>query len=451
MRDLLIYAVVFGSIPLILARPWIGVLLWAWVSYMNPHRFAYGLYDFPIAAWIGGATLLALIFTRESRRIPWTPTTTVLVLFVAWTCVTTPFAIFADDGVAGWSRFMKIQVVTFVTLMLFLSEQRLRWLVIVIAGSLAFYGVKGGLFTIATGGQYRVWGPPDSFIGDNNSMALALVMTLPLLNYVRATLEHKWLKLAVAAAMGLTLFAIIGSQSRGAFLAGGAMLLLLFLKSNRKAISAVLLLLCVVILAFFVPETWVERMRTISEYQEDASAMGRINAWWFAFNLALDRPLVGGGFGAFDPRLFPQYAPIPDDYHDAHSIYFEVLGEQGFVGLFLFLLLGMLALRTGTWVARHTKDIPELARLALLAQMTRLSLIGYAMGGLFLGLAYFDLYYHLIVVLVAVRIIVERRLNEIEQSKTGTGEGGLSPSAASATWVGPAAPRPASSYRASDS
>jgi len=87
-----------------------------------------------------------------------------------------------------------------------------------------------------------------------------------------------------------------------------------------------------------VPDRWTERMWTIGSYQEDASAMGRINAWWVAINVARTH-ITGGGFEVFTPAIFLQYAPDPLDFHDAHSIYFEILGEQGFIGLTLFLML----------------------------------------------------------------------------------------------------------------
>ena len=141
--------------------------------------------------------------------------------------------------------------------------------------------------------------------------------------------------------------------------------------------------------------------------------MGRINAWWFAYEVALDRPLVGGGFRTFTRDLFVQYAPAPFDWHDAHSIYFEVLGEQGFVGLALFLMLGFMSLRLGTWIIRHARNHPDLRWATDLGAMLQVSLIGYAVGGAFLGLAYFDLYYHLVVLIILVK-------KQVENTLTGT-------------------------------
>jgi len=42
MRDLFVTAVIFGLLPFIFKRPWVGILVWAWLSYMNPHRLAWG-------------------------------------------------------------------------------------------------------------------------------------------------------------------------------------------------------------------------------------------------------------------------------------------------------------------------------------------------------------------------------------------------------------------------
>ncbi|MGH8578660.1 MAG: putative O-glycosylation ligase, exosortase A system-associated, partial [Gammaproteobacteria bacterium] len=131
----------------------------------------------------------------------------------------------------------------------------------------------------------------------------------------------------------------------------------------------------------------------------------------FAYNLAKDRPLVGGGFEAFTPELFSKYAPILTDVHDAHSIYFEILGEHGFAGLVLFLLLGFLAFCAGTWIIKNTPDRVEMKWHRELAAMTQVSLVGYAVGGAFLGLAYFDFYYHLLALMVLNRSLLEKVLH----------------------------------------
>lgn len=207
--------------------------------------------------------------------------------------------------------------------------------------------------------------------------------------------------------MFLTAIAAIGTQSRGALLAASAMGLMLWWKSRNKFFTGLLVIAAVVTIAMFMPEAWYERMSTIKTYDQDESALGRINAWRFAWNLAMDRPLVGGGFETFQPWLFGIYAPEPDRVHDVHSIYFEMLGEQGFVGLFLFVLLGVLTWRTATRIRKVVALSTDIKSLSDLAAMLQVSLIGYAVGGAFLGLAYFDFPYHIMASVVILSKLVD--------------------------------------------
>lgn len=413
MRDALIFLLVFATIPAILLRPYIGVLVWSWLSYMNPHRLAWGMaHDFPFAQIIGLVTLLALLFSSEQKRIPINNTIVVWLAFVVWMNVTTFFALVPDLASIEWDRVMKIQFFSFVSIMLLHGRERIHYLIGVIVASIGFYAVKGGIFSLATGGSGRVYGPTGSFIEDNNSMGLAVVMVLPLMFYIYSQLKQRYLRLGMLAVIGCSVLCILTTQSRGAFLAVSATIAFLWLRSRRKALTGTLILIAAPIFFFSMPEAWHARMATIAEYQEDGSAMGRINAWGYAYNLALDRPLIGGGFRAFDPDLFHDYAPNPDDFHDAHSIYFEMLGEHGFVGLGLFLLLGLLAFRSAGRVIKISKDHEELQWAGTLGKTLQACLAAYATGGLFLGLAYWDLYYHLVALTVLLRDHVEGLFKE---------------------------------------
>jgi putative inorganic carbon (HCO3(-)) transporter len=168
----------------------------------------------------------------------------------------------------------------------------------------------------------------------------------------------------------------------------------------------------------FMPEKWVERMWSIQKYDQDASALGRINAWMMAVNLANDRPLVGGGFEIYNEKVFSRYAPDPSDIHAAHSIYFQILGEHGYVGLALFLLLWFLVWRDASWIIRQSRSLGELRWAFDLARMIQLSLVAYAVGGAFQNQAYFDLPYELLIALVLTRQLVEKEVKSLE-SKEG--------------------------------
>ena len=441
MRDLALAVIVFACLPLILWRPAIGILMWSWLSYMNPHRLAYGFaYTFPFAMWVACVTLVGLLFTKERKPIPWTPATVVWLAFVVWTCVTTLFALNPEDAANEWQRMIKIQLMTLLTLVLINTRERIQALVWVLAFSIGFYGIKGGLFTLLTGGSYRVVGPPDTFIEDNNAMALALVMVLPLLIYLYRVVESRRIKLAVLGCTLACALAVLGSHSRGGLLAGAAMLLALWLRSRKKLTLAVALLLVLSPMIAFMPEQWSARMHTIGTYEKDASAMGRINAWGFAVNLANDRPVVGGGFQSFSVELFRRYAPNPEDHHDAHSIYFEVLAEQGYVGLFLFvtLLFTVLLLTRRLLLMAQGRD--DLRWAGDLASALQVSLVAYAVGGAFLGLAYFDLFYHLVALAIVTFAAVQKTLAEAPASADVDVDGVAGATIAEPLWGNDSAP-----------
>lgn len=411
MRDYGLLGLFFISIPFMIARPFVGILIWSMFSYMNPHRLMYGIaYSFNFVMISATVTLIGIIFTKESKKVTFNGLAYVWLAFVVWVSFTTIFAYNEVGAMPEWIRMMKTQILILLTLMIVSSKERVNLLIWVIALSIGFYGIKGGFFTIITGGSFRVWGPIGSFIEGNNELALALIMILPLMHYLHITQENKKIKIALIVSMGLVSASIIASYSRGAFLAGGVMFIVMWLKSNKKFLSGSIMVVMVLAVLAFMPAEWFDRMGTIQEYDEDRSALGRINAWHFAFNIALDRPIIGGGFNAFTPELFLQFAPDPEDYHDAHSIYFEVLGEHGFVGLMIFLLMGIMVMYTGRWIQKRTKNIEELSWAKHLSEMLQVSFIGYAVGGAFLGLAYYDLPYHIMSIMIITHALVKKEL-----------------------------------------
>lgn len=420
MRDLFVTMVVIGSIPYIFMQPHIGILMWSWISYMNPHRLSWGFATtFPFAMIIGVVTLVAFLFSKEPKRVPWTRETIVLLLFIIWMCITTfAAAHYPELAYKQLDKVLKIQLMTFVTLMLMYTRQRIEQLVWVIALSLGFYGFKGGIFTATGGGVNNVMGPPGTFIEGNNEVGLALIMTVPLLRYLQLQVKKKWTKLAFAATMLLSCVALIGTNSRGALVGAVAMGAFFLAKSRKKLAPLLMVLMAAGMVAMIMPQKWYDRMGTIESYENDDSAMGRINAWQMAFNLAKNEPL-GAGFEAFRPREFAQYAPIPNKVHDAHSIYFEVLGEHGFVGLALFLLLGFFTWRTASKSIQKARTLPDYQWAVDLLAMVQVSLVGYATAGAFLGLAYFDFYYHLVAIVVVTSLVIEKQLKEVRSPTSG--------------------------------
>ena len=410
MRDLLLTAFVLGTIPFILRNPYIGLLMWVWLGIMNPHRFTWGFaYSMPFAQIVALSMLFAmLVHVRKLNPLPTDRVSILLVLFVLWFGVSPLFSFHPDREWDLWLRAFKIQFMVLVSLLLIKERRHLHWLTWVLALSVGFFGIKGGAFTILTAGAHRVWGPAQSFIADNNTLALAMIMVVPLFRYLQLHSENKWVRIGCVAAMLLCVVSVIGSHSRGAFLALAGMSFFLFTKSRKKGLIGVAVLLALPIAWQFMPENWTERMASIKTYSEDASAMGRINAWWVAWNVAVDRFPIGGGFAVDTAAVFQRYAPDPTNIKVAHSIYFQILGEHGFVGLTLFMMVFGFAWLNGGWVMRATKGKPELLWAYDLASMCQVSLVGYAVGGAFLNLTYFDLPYYIVVILIMLRRFVRQ-------------------------------------------
>jgi len=416
MRDLIITLIVFGMIPSILMRPHIGVYVWSWLGYMNPHRLSWGFaYNMPFSAIIAGVLFIGMIFSKEKKKLVWNQVTIAWLVFVFWTIITFAFAMNKDDAFIELDRWLKIQILIICTLMLINSKERLIQLVWVIVLSIGFFGIKGGLFSIATGFHYRITGPADSFITGNNEMALALLMVIPLMYFLFTVSKNKYIKYSLVLSIFLCFVSVITSYSRGALLAAVVMLFFLWLGTKRKLLTMSLIIGVILAGIPFIPDKWFARMDTIQTYEQDASAMGRINAWYFAVNLANDHPLIGGGFRSFTPEAFLKYAPVPNDFHDAHSIYFEVLGEQGYAGLLLFLLLWALVFLEARKVKKMVKGYENLQWMNELVKMVQVGIIAYMSAGAFLGLAYFDLPYHLMSIVVITGVLCREQLkNEVE-------------------------------------
>ena len=415
MRDIAVTIVIIGSLPFILRKPYIGVLMWAWIGYMNPHRLCWGFaYNAPFAEIVGLVTIFSIAISRESKRIQIDGLTVFWWIFIAWMGITTLFAVYPESAVIQYEKILKIQLMTFFILMIMGTKERLNALMWVTVLSLAFFGVKGGIFTITTGGAFKVYGPAGSFIADNNAMALALLMIMPLVYYLRLYARNFWIRHGLLAAMILIFAAVLGSQSRGAFLAVLCVSVMLWLKGKHKVFLGIGLVLMLSVGFTLMPKSWHERMHTIETYHQDESAMGRINAWWYSYNVANDR-LTGAGLDSWSIKTFAKWAPDPKSVHAAHSIYFSVLGDHGWPGLVMFVAILVMAWRKGTWTIQQCKKQKDLVWAADMARMIQVGMVAYFSGGAFLSLSYFDLPWQMIAMLVLLQRIV-RQYTSVNES-----------------------------------
>jgi probable O-glycosylation ligase (exosortase A-associated) len=446
MRDLIVFFVVFALLPVCVARPFVGVLLYAWLGYMNPHRLTWGAaFDFPFAQLVAIATfvglLVALLVDRKRLRFPLERETVLLLALWFMFFVTTFFALRPDWAWPRLEDISKIMLMTFLTIAFITDWARLRLLVLVILVSLAFYGVKGGIFAIASGGNFMVFGPPKSFIGDNTALGIALNMVLPMLFFQARIETNRHARLALRGAFALTVLAVLFTYSRGAFLGLAAVLGLLFfrLSIKLKALVIVAALVATPIVLVSLPDKFVDRVETLKTYEQDGSANARLVAWATAWEVAKDRPLTGGGFQVIDDvQIGRSYNPdFTPKTVGVHSSYFEVMAENGLVAFALFAGLLISALLTLSAIRRRLRDTPNHPGVHY-SHMFQTSIFGYAVSGLFLEFASFDLYYHVIALVIVLKSLVRQELEP-------AADAAKVPSAAA--WVAGARPAVAGGYR----
>jgi putative inorganic carbon (hco3(-)) transporter len=413
LRDVVLVAIVFGSIPFILRRPHIGVLVYVWLSVMNPHRLTWSFaYGYQFAFIIAVVTLLAVLLSRDVRTPPVNGLTIALLLFFAWTGVTTIFAFYPADSYERWIALTKTIVMSALIPMLFHTREHLRHLIWVIVLSIAYYGTKGGAWVLITGGVNRVWGPLGSYIEDNNAIAAAIVMMIPLMRYLQLTTSRPYVRWGLTGMMLLCAVAVLGTHSRGALLAIGAMVLFLCWKTRYKLRVLLVAALAAPAALSVMPAHWYERMETIVNYHHESSANMRLNAWGTMINLANDHPITGGGFEIATRSVFDRYSPDPSfPPQVAHSIYFQALGEHGYVGLVLYLIFCYMMWRYAGKLARTARDRTDLAWAHNLGAMMQVTLIAFLVGGAFLNLILFDVPYYLVGVVLAALAIVQRELS----------------------------------------
>jgi probable O-glycosylation ligase (exosortase A-associated) len=312
-RDIIVSVTILSLLPFCFLRPWIGVLVWSWVGYMNPHRLTWDFaYSQPWAMMVALATLAGLLFAGKDRT-PLPRTLPVYLLLALW-AVFVISTLGAFQPVEAWDQLdkvSKILLITFVTMILFRDEEKIRYLLYVIALSIGFYGLKGGIWALGTGGANKVMGPPETFIGGNTEIGLAIIMVIPLLLLMVRHERRRWARTILRITMGFSIVAVLFTYSRGAVLGLAVILPLMFLKSRMRMLILPLALIAALfgqsIVESLFPEQWLARMGTVQTYEQDQSANMRLNSWLVSYRLALDYPFFGAGFRPFSPAVYLTY------------------------------------------------------------------------------------------------------------------------------------------------
>ncbi len=410
--DIVLTAVVFLSLPACFVWPWVGIVVWCWLGFMNPHRLMHGFApDMHFSQLVAIATLAGLPFTGSRYRLPLTREVVLLLAFWGVTVLSTFLtAIHPPEARHHFLQVTKILVMNvFLVVILFQERRKIFVLLGVMALSLGVYAVTGAAWALATGSSQPIYGPPNSQIYDTNNLAGALVLLLPLVAFLHRHTSWNLVRFLLAGTFVANALAIQATFSRagliGAFVVGVGLLLSRYFKLLGLA-AGVLLLLFV---GHRVPSMWTSRMATITTVRQtattDASAIVRLHAWYVAWRLGCDHPWLGAGYLPFAPEVYEKYIPGYSDYHYAHNIFLQVFAEHGVPGLLLYGALLVCTLLTLQRIATQPRHGPDDEWLSDAARAVQLALVGYATVSMFHCLSYTDLLFQCVALAIVLDVV----------------------------------------------
>lgn len=385
----------------------IGLYLWTWVAIMNPHKLVYGIargQSFNL--WIAVITIGVWLFSRE-RKIPSTTGFAVLIgVFAVWFTLTTAFSPTSNMSWPLWEMNIKTMLLVYLALCILNSRIRVHaflWIYII---SIGYWGVNSGLVAIGSAGNAVIIGPAGSMITDRNALALAIAISIPIANYLRLQSTHRLIRLALVGVMLLSVAGVIGTYSRGGLISLSAMAVFLWWRSRYKIPTLIIAAVTVFFVIDALPDRYVNRVSTIATADQDASFQGRVDAWEVALQTAMDRPLGTGFAGPEQPSNWYKY--MTREPKAAHSIYFMVLGEHGFIGLIIYLSILAVAWFSLSNVIKMCKKIEKDDFWGIqLATALKCSILTFAVGGAALSVSYYDGFLLLVAVSVLVGGIVK--------------------------------------------
>jgi probable O-glycosylation ligase (exosortase A-associated) len=396
MRDLILIPIVIAISLLALFRPHIGILGYVWYALLRPDILAW-TYGRPYSMLIALATVVgALRFLPQAARLfrmPIVVGVIVLQIPIVLSHLTAEIPwerLYYENPILQYERMVALALlipVLTVTL-------RETWLMVLVMGvSIGILGVKFGASGLVAGGA-AFQGGYGGMLADNNDIALAFAMAVPLMWCMRRDIESPKWRAALAIGVGLTFAGIIMTHSRGGSLTLAVVLLVLVLRSKRKIGMIVFLAVAIVPAVYMVRDTYISRMETISKPTEEASSYTRIALAQAALKMWKEHPFLGMGFGGkASAKLSGEYQEVTEGsvFHDT---YLQMLVDSG-----VFAALLWVALLWGTiiWLEinrrRTMRYIPEYANVP---EAIQLSLLAFSIGSLFLTRVQYDFPYMLL-------------------------------------------------------
>jgi len=406
-----------------------------WVDIVRPQHLAYSIINNVPLSFIAAVLTLGLFALKDRKATPrFNLSLLLIVLFTIWVTITTYMSDLPGPAWEKWDWASKVLLFAVVIPYIFRSRVQIEAFLLIFVFSASTIIFPAGVKTILGGGGYStlaVMGTGNSGLSESSTLALVCVMMIPLIIFLmRHTLlfpKNRLTSCLFAGIIVMTLATVVGSGARTGVIAVAVMCMALMLQSKKKlwwlaGIGIVALVLSNLDLSSTL---WGERMSTIETYNADSSALGRIKVWEWTLDYVNHHPL-GGGFNSFLHNRIAfvtsdgviQYLPEGQIGGKAfHSIYFEVLGEQGFVGFAIYFTLVGLMLFKLFKLKRTWHQHAGMAWIASLANAMMTSVAIFLAGGAFVGIAYQPYIFYMISLTVAIDQYVARVQREKFEEK----------------------------------
>ena len=431
MRDIAVLVLVGVLLVLALRRVFSAYALWMWMGLIALQDYVYGFMGgVPYVMIFALVTLVKIPFSsRQGESSPslGNATSVLMVIFLVHLLISQTVASHSYNRAWQiWQDLAKSVLLCLIMPAIVTTRLRLNVLLMILAAGVAFHGVVDGLKFLASGGSHIARGVAKH--GDNNHYALLLAMVLPLLLYASRQAAERWVQWAWLAALVLSTLAVVSTRSRGAAISLGVIAIFLVVLSKRRVALGFMVLVIGAAVGFLAPDEWFSRIRTVEAAQEDLSFLGRVVAWKRSTAVARDNPIFGGGIYAIQtPEVHEQYrddqgllgfidTPYIEVPKAAHSIYFQVLGDAGFLGAAIYLTVIAHALFLGYRTRLRSADLGQ-EGVWLQAASTALivSLVCFCVGGAALSLAYYELPF-VIMMLLQILYLQGARMKSSGQS-----------------------------------
>lgn len=422
MRDIVMFGMVLVLLVLSFRNAFGVYVLWGWSGLIGLAGKMYGFMQSLQIVMLFALIALVQVLLRRDPKMGAFKFTGLHLLFLLFALQALISATFAFSGLArNWEIAGDLfKTLLYCSLMSILVTSRFRSYVIVvfIVLAMAYYGMIEGLRFIASGGAHISQG--DARLGDNNHFAVVVGSSIPLMLYLFLYAKAKPMRLVMLGLMLLTTLAVVTTYSRGGMLTLAGMGFLLILRSRKKVLGFAMVGVLAVTVVAVAPDAWVDRMGSIKTADNDSSFMGRVKAWKRSSAIALDHPFTGGGFQSVQNHaVYEKYryeqgllgfieTGVQTYAAAAHSIYFEVMGDMGFVGLFIFLCIMSSPFVFLSRAKKLSRRIGPSSQWGVdLLTMISIGHFGYLVGGASISAAYFEMAYLYVSLAGAVVAILE--------------------------------------------